>query len=63
MASRNFISVGRKIVAIGRNYSEHAKELGNAVPTAPFFFLKPTSSRASRSPRGVRSTTNWSSPW
>lgn len=24
--------------------SEHAKELGNAVPTAPFFFLKPTSS-------------------
>ncbi|KAF9955496.1 Acylpyruvase fahd1, mitochondrial [Mortierella alpina] len=44
MASRNFISVGRKIVAIGRNYSEHAKELGNAVPTAPFFFLKPTSS-------------------
>ncbi|KAJ2794514.1 hypothetical protein H4R20_006200 [Coemansia guatemalensis] len=25
-------------------YSEHAKELGNAVPTAPFFFLKPVSS-------------------
>ncbi|KAJ2876111.1 hypothetical protein GGH93_001035 [Coemansia aciculifera] len=24
--------------------TEHAKELGNAVPTAPFFFLKPTSS-------------------
>ena len=24
--------------------SEHAKELGNAVPKAPFFFLKPTSS-------------------
>lgn len=24
--------------------SEHAKELGNAVPTAPFYFLKPTSS-------------------
>ncbi|KAG0196094.1 hypothetical protein BGX28_000140 [Mortierella sp. GBA30] len=44
MAARNFITTGRKIVAIGRNYSEHAKELGNAVPTAPFFFLKPTSS-------------------
>ncbi|KAJ3119867.1 hypothetical protein HK100_000126, partial [Physocladia obscura] len=27
--------------------SEHAKELGNAVPTAPFFFLKPTSSYVS----------------
>ncbi|TPX68637.1 hypothetical protein CcCBS67573_g07120 [Chytriomyces confervae] len=37
---------GRKIIAIGRNYAEHAKELGNAVPTAPFFFLKPTSSYA-----------------
>ncbi|KAG0021134.1 hypothetical protein BGZ81_009064 [Podila clonocystis] len=44
MASRNFIRTGRKIVAIGRNFSEHAKELGNAVPKAPFFFLKPTSS-------------------
>ncbi|KAI1320673.1 hypothetical protein EDD11_010206 [Mortierella claussenii] len=44
MASRNFIQSGRKIVAIGRNFSEHAKELGNAVPKSPFFFLKPTSS-------------------
>jgi 2-keto-4-pentenoate hydratase/2-oxohepta-3-ene-1,7-dioic acid hydratase in catechol pathway len=25
-------------------FSEHAKELGNAVPKSPFFFLKPTSS-------------------
>lgn len=33
-----------KIVAIGRNYAAHAKELGNAVPKEPFFFLKPTSS-------------------
>ncbi|KAI9355908.1 hypothetical protein DFJ73DRAFT_623314 [Zopfochytrium polystomum] len=39
-----FPSWGRKIVAIGRNYAEHAKELGNAVPKAPFFFLKPPSS-------------------
>lgn len=29
------------IYAIGRNYVAHAKELGNAVPTAPFWFLKP----------------------
>ncbi|KAJ1809915.1 hypothetical protein LPJ77_001312 [Coemansia sp. RSA 2523] len=27
-----------------RKRNEHARELGNAVPTAPFFFLKPTSS-------------------
>lgn len=40
----SFRTTGRKIVAIGRNYAEHAKELNNAVPTEPFFFLKPTSS-------------------
>ncbi|HEY4956056.1 MAG TPA: fumarylacetoacetate hydrolase family protein [Gemmatimonadaceae bacterium] len=33
-----------KIVCIGRNYREHAKELGNEVPTEPLFFLKPSSS-------------------
>ncbi|KAF8709393.1 Calcium proton exchanger, partial [Rhizoctonia solani] len=32
------------IVAIGRNYLEHIKELGNTVPPEPFFFLKPTTS-------------------
>ena len=32
-----------KIVCVGRNYSEHAKELGNAVPTEPLLFLKPPS--------------------
>ena len=30
-----------KIVCIGRNYRAHAKELGNAVPEEPVFFLKP----------------------
>ena len=30
-----------KIICIGRNYSEHAKELKNEVPTEPVFFLKP----------------------
>ncbi|KAH0826970.1 hypothetical protein J3R83DRAFT_4629 [Lanmaoa asiatica] len=33
-----------QIVAIGRNYSEHIKELNNAPPKEPFFFLKPTTS-------------------
>jgi acylpyruvate hydrolase len=32
-----------KIVCIGRNYSEHAKELGNAIPQEPVFFCKPDS--------------------
>lgn len=30
-----------KLICIGRNYSEHAKELGNAVPDEPIVFLKP----------------------
>lgn len=30
----------KNIWAVGRNYPEHAKELGNTVPTKPFFFLK-----------------------
>tara|TARA_Y100000589_G_scaffold124210_1_gene118465 strand:+ start:505 stop:1104 length:600 start_codon:yes stop_codon:yes gene_type:complete len=30
-----------KIVCIGRNYLEHAKELNNPVPTKPMFFVKP----------------------
>src|SRR5215213_7793766 len=33
-----------KIVCIGRNYREHARELGNDVPTEPLFFLKPSTS-------------------
>lgn len=38
-----------KIICIGRNYSEHAKELGNAVPTEPVFFCKPDSAILPRS--------------
>lgn len=30
-----------KIFCIGRNYAEHAKELGNAVPDEPVIFMKP----------------------
>lgn len=31
-----------KIICIGRNYADHAKELGNEVPSEPVFFLKPS---------------------
>ncbi|GAA5877369.1 hypothetical protein JCM3774_003575 [Rhodotorula dairenensis] len=41
-----FATRGKKCVAIGRNYAAHIKELNNATPTEPFFFLKPTSSYA-----------------
>ena len=30
-----------KIIAIGRNYAEHAKELNNPVPGIPVIFMKP----------------------
>ncbi len=32
-----------KIIAIGRNYMDHAKELNNPVPKEPIFFLMPDS--------------------
>ena len=33
-----------KIVCVGRNYRDHAKELGNEVPAEPLLFFKPPSS-------------------
>jgi len=33
-----------KIVAVGRNYAEHAKELGNDAPSEPIIFMKPSTS-------------------
>lgn len=39
-----FSTTPSKIVCVGRNYAEHAKELGNEVPTAPLLFLKAPSS-------------------
>lgn len=32
-----------KLVCVGRNYAEHAKELDNPVPTEPILFIKPAS--------------------
>jgi 2-keto-4-pentenoate hydratase/2-oxohepta-3-ene-1,7-dioic acid hydratase in catechol pathway len=36
-------SAPTKIVCVGRNYAEHAAELGNALPKEPLIFLKPPS--------------------
>ncbi|MGD9954536.1 MAG: fumarylacetoacetate hydrolase family protein [Candidatus Nanopelagicales bacterium] len=33
-----------KVVAVGRNYAEHAREFGNDVPDEPIIFLKPSTS-------------------
>src|SRR5687767_5843679 len=32
-----------KIICVGKNYREHARELGDAVPDKPVLFLKPPS--------------------
>jgi len=40
--SKEEFAIG-KIVCVGRNYAEHAKELGNEVPDKPVLFLKPAS--------------------
>ncbi|CAH8642896.1 unnamed protein product [Schistosoma rodhaini] len=41
--SRNLKDICRKIVAVGRNYADHAKELGNKIESSPVIFLKPSS--------------------
>ncbi|MCT3922610.1 fumarylacetoacetate hydrolase family protein [Elizabethkingia anophelis] len=33
-----------KIICVGRNYTEHAKELKNEIPTEPVLFIKPDTS-------------------
>src|SRR5713226_4848849 len=43
-----------KIVCVGRNYADHAKELGNEVPVEPLIFLKPPSSMIPHGDKIVR---------
>ena len=37
-----------KIICIGRNYVDHIKELNNAIPSSPVFFLKPDTALLTR---------------
>ncbi len=41
--SKEDLTIG-KIVCVGRNYADHASELGNKIPDKPILFLKPVSS-------------------
>ncbi len=43
-ATQSGLEKPSKVVCVGRNYAEHAKELGNEVPKEPLIFLKPPSS-------------------
>eukprot|EP00116_Pleurobrachia_bachei_P011608 sb/3471870/ len=38
---KDFAKIGSKIICIGRNYAKHAAELGNQIPSEPFYFIKP----------------------
>ncbi|KAJ6430874.1 hypothetical protein OIU84_018389 [Salix udensis] len=42
---QKLLQVGTKIVAVGRNYAAHAKELGNAVPKEPVLFYETDKAR------------------
>ena len=53
-----------KVVAIGRNYAEHAQEMGTEAPEVPVVFLKPSTSvigprEAIRYPTGVSSDVHY----
>ena len=37
-----------KVVCVGKNYSDHAKEMGGEVPAEPIIFLKPNTSEIGR---------------
>ena len=43
-----------KIVCVGKNYAEHAKELGDAVPDKPVLFIKPPSALKVAAQKGER---------
>ena len=44
MSYLNIIQNCKKIIAILRNYIDHAKELNNPIPTEVIYFIKPSSS-------------------
>ncbi|UMM25506.1 hypothetical protein L5515_005307 [Caenorhabditis briggsae] len=39
-----FRNLATKIVCVGRNYKDHALELGNAIPKKPMLFVKTVNS-------------------
>ncbi|TCM70800.1 2-keto-4-pentenoate hydratase/2-oxohepta-3-ene-1,7-dioic acid hydratase in catechol pathway [Acinetobacter calcoaceticus] len=47
-----------KIICVGRNYADHAKELGNAIPDQAVLFLKPPSSLI-----GLEEGIAWNPAW
>lgn len=44
---RNIALPAGKVVCVGRNYAEHARELNNPIPEEPLLFIKPSTALAS----------------
>ena len=44
LSEKKFDAPCSKVVCVGRNYAEHARELNNPIPTSPILFIKPESS-------------------
>jgi len=50
LENQSFPHATGKIICVGRNYAEHAKELNNPVPTAPILFIKPADAAVALAP-------------
>ncbi|TPP60590.1 hypothetical protein FGIG_12542 [Fasciola gigantica] len=66
--SQSLRQICRKVVAVGRNYIEHARELGNVISHDPVVFLKPSSSIIEpggkiRIPHGATEVTSRGGNW
>ncbi|WP_445116702.1 fumarylacetoacetate hydrolase family protein [Acinetobacter sp. WZC-1] len=47
-----------KIICVGRNYADHARELGNEIPDRPVLFIKPPSSLVA-----LEAGISWNTAW
>ena len=50
LENQSFPHATGKILCVGRNYAEHAKELNNPVPSAPILFIKPVTAAVPAAP-------------
>lgn len=52
-SGKRFEAPTSKVVCVGRNYAEHAKELNNPIPDSPILFIKPETSLVNIEPSFV----------
>ena len=52
-SGKRFENPTSKVVCVGRNYAEHARELNNPIPDSPILFIKPETSLVNIAPSFV----------